>query len=262
MSLMVDKPIRLQPREPATPRRLDVLRSPKRIRATLGGETVVYSRDVLVLRGNHVLPVYFFPRAAVRDGALEPSGRRSLEEPGGEAIRFTVSAGSRHVEDAAWSFPEPADAALAPLRDRVAFRWSAMDQWFEEDEEVFVHARDPYTRIDALRSSSRVEVVFDGAIIADTTRAVLLFETHLPTRFYIPHDDIRMDRLVPSATLTRCPYKGEASYWSARRQDGTLVPDIAWEYREPVPELPKIKGLIAFYPDAVDAIRLDGQPAG
>lgn len=113
---------------------------------------------------------------------------------------------------------------------------------------------------DTLQSDSRVELIVDGHVIEDSTRAVLLFETHLPTRFYFPQADVRMDRLVSSPTTSRCPYKGVAFYWSVRRQDGTLLPDVAWEYREPVPEIPKIKNLLAFYPDAVDAIRLDGQP--
>jgi uncharacterized protein (DUF427 family) len=148
----------------------------------------------------------------------------------------------------------------ASIRFRmVAFNWKAVDQWFEEDEEIFVHPRDPYARIDTLQSSSHVQIWPDGEIVADSKRPVLLFETHLPTRYYIPPDDIRMDRLVASDSKSQCPYKGLASYWSANAPDGTLRKDVAWSYVEPLAEIPKIKGLIAFYPQAVDEIRLDGK---
>ena len=112
-----------------------------------------------------------------------------------------------------------------------------------------------------LHTSSHVQVWFDGDIIADSQRPVLLFETHLPTRFYLPAEDVRLDRLAASNSTTRCPYKGIASYWSGLLKDGSVRPDIAWSYRDPIDEMPKIKGLIAFYPQAVDRIHLDGQPA-
>ena len=242
-----------------TPRLVNVLQSPKRVRVMFGGETIADSRNVLVLRSNHFLPIYFFPRAAVRADVLKPSGSRGRHELGGEIVHLTLEAGGKRAEDAAWSFPAPDDPGLALLAGRIAFDWAAVDGWFEEDEEVFVHARDPYARIDTLHSTARVEVVLDGALIADTVRPVLLFETHLPTRFYIPKADVRLDRLVPSGTQTRCPYKGVASYWSAKRADGSELADVAWEYRDPVPEMPKIKDLLAFYPDRVDEIRLDGE---
>ena len=238
---------------------VNVLHSPKRVRVKFGGETVADSREVLVLRSNHALPVYFFPRAAVPTGVLQPSAHRGRHELGGEVVYQSLVAGGARAENAAWGVPNPPHPALDALRDRIAFDWNAVDQWFEEDEEVFVHARDPYARIDALRSTSRVEVRLDAEVIAASARPVLLFETHLPTRFYIPHADVRLDRLVPSQTQTRCPYKGIASYWSAQRADGSILPDVAWEYRDPIPEIPKIKGLIAFYPDRVDEIRLDGE---
>ena len=259
MTTTVPSGPRLQPREPHTPRIVNVLHSPKRVRVKFAGETVADSRQVLVLRSNHVLPVYYFPPHAVRQDLLQPSTHRGRDELGGDIVYRSLMVGSNHAENAAWSLPDPVHQTLAPLRDFIAFDWHAVDQWFEEDEEVFVHARDPYARIDTLHSTSHVEVWLDGATIADTRHPVLLFETHLPTRFYIPHSDVRLDRLIPSETQTRCPYKGIASYWSARRRDGSIVSDVAWEYRDPVPEIPKIRSLIAFYPDRVDEIRLDGE---
>lgn len=251
--------ITLQPREAATPHLVNVLRGPKRVRVRFAGRTVADSRDLLVLRANHFLPIYFFPADAVAQDVLKPSARRDTHAAGGERRFFDLSAGARTAPAGAWLLTAP-PADLAALEGRIAFEWNAVDQWFEEDEEVFVHARDPYARIDVLRSASRVEVWLDGEAIADSSRPVLLFETHLPTRYYLPHADVRLDRLVPSTTTTRCPYKGVATYWSAVLGDGTLKPDVAWSYQNPVVDMPKIKRLIAFYPQAVDRILLDGAP--
>jgi uncharacterized protein (DUF427 family) len=73
-----------------------------------------------------------------------------------------------------------------------------MDAWFEEDEEVFVHPRDPYHRIDVLRSSRRVKVVLAGETVGETVQPTLLFETGLPVRYYFPRIDLRMELFLPS----------------------------------------------------------------
>jgi uncharacterized protein (DUF427 family) len=250
----------LQPREATAPRLVNVLHSPKRIRVKFGGRTIADSRNVLVLRSNHFLPIYFFPPSSVDQSVLKPSTHREPHAVGGETTYWDIDSGDISAANAAWSFVSPPDENLSPLAGRIAFTWKSVDQWFEEEEEVFVHARDPYARIDVLQSSSHVQVWFDGDIIADSHRPVLLFETHLPTRFYLRPEDVRLDRLVSSNSTTRCPYKGIASYWSGLLKDGSVRPDIAWSYRDPIDEMPKIKGLIAFYPQAVDRIHLDGQP--
>ncbi|TGU89417.1 DUF427 domain-containing protein [Mesorhizobium sp. M00.F.Ca.ET.151.01.1.1] len=251
----------LQPREATAPRLVNVLHSPKRVRVKFGGRTIADSRNVLVLRSTHFLPIYFFPPSAVDPSVLKPSLHREPHAVGGETAYWDIDNGDKRAANAAWSFTAPPDENLAPLAGRIDFTWKSVDQWFEEEEEVFVHARDPYARIDVLQSSSHVEVWFDGEIIADSHRPVLLFETHLPTRFYLRPEDIRLERLTASGSTTRCPYKGIASYWSGLLGDGSVRPDIAWSYREPIDEVAKIKGLIAFYPQAVDRIHLDGQPA-
>jgi uncharacterized protein (DUF427 family) len=144
----------------------------------------------------------------------------------------------------------------------LAFKWNEMDAWYEEDEEVFVHARDPYKRIDALRSSRHVRVVVGGETVADTGRPMMLFETGMPVRYYIPEEDVRMDLLEPAAAVTGCPYKGTARYWSARVR-GQVFENIVWTYPDPIPECPGIKGLLCFYGERVDAVYVDGklQPA-
>jgi uncharacterized protein (DUF427 family) len=126
-----------------------------------------------------------------------------------------------------------------------------MDAWFEEDDEVFVHPRDPYHRVDVLNSSRHVKVTLGGELVAETRRPRLLFETSLPVRYYIPMLDVKMELLDPSDTISRCPYKGVAAYWSVRA-GGTVHPDLAWSYRSPIPECPKIENLIAFFNERVD----------
>ncbi len=126
-----------------------------------------------------------------------------------------------------------------------------MDAWYEEDDQVFVHPRDPNKRVDVLHSSRHVEVKLNGVVLADSHRPSLLFETGLPTRYDLPKADVRQDLLFPSETHTACPYKGVASYWSARLADNVFE-DVAWEYPHPIPECTKIEHLVCFYPEKVE----------
>jgi uncharacterized protein (DUF427 family) len=140
---------------------------------------------------------------------------------------------------------------IEELRDLIRLDWDAMDGWFEEDEEVYTHPRDPYTRVDILASSRRVRVELEGVVLAESTNARVLYETGLPPRWYLPKPDLRMDLLVPTDTVTHCPYKGQAQYWSVRVGD-RVVEDLAWSYRTPLPESQKIAGLVAFYTERID----------
>lgn len=145
-----------------------------------------------------------------------------------------------------------------PLADMVRFDWAALDAWFEEDEEIFVHPRDPYTRVDALRSTRRVRVELEGAVLADCSSPVMVFETGLPPRYYLNRTEIDFSLLVPSGTVTACPYKGRTSgYWSVR-VGGVVHPDLAWAYDFPTRQLLPIAGLVAFYNEKVDTF-VDGE---
>lgn len=237
---------------------VQVLPTPKRVRVVFAGIVVADSRDVLLQRGQGRLPVYYFPRKDVKPEFLQSSGDGTTDALGGRTEHFALVADERRVEAAAWTFPQPDDPALVLLADRIAFAWRAADAWFEEDEEVFVHARDPHVRIDTLPTSAHLQVILDGMVIADTRRAMMLVETNHPVRYYLPEADIRLDLLTFSPKTTSCPYKGVASYWSATI-DGQLHENIAWQYRDPIAEIPKIKGLISFYPEKVDAILRDGE---
>jgi uncharacterized protein (DUF427 family) len=225
------------------------------VRVRFAGEVVADSRRALLLRqygGTAQLPTYYFPQQDVRMDALVPGDVAD----GGEVAWRTVRVGDRAERNAAWIAVAP-PAPLAALAGHVSFSWGKMDAWFEEEEEIFVHARDPEKRVDVLPSSRHVRVVIGGETVADTRRPRLLFETSLPTRYYIPREDVRMDLLEPTGLRTRCPYKGIASYWTARA-GGRVAQNIVWSYPEPIPECPKIEGLLCFFNEHVDLF-VDGE---
>src|SRR5207237_100165 len=161
------------------------------VRAFFDGQPIADSKRVLLVFEPRRLPVYYFPTADVRMDLLRPSDYSSPD--GGESsamVRWTLAINGKTVDNVGWSYREP-DAARAPLRDHIAFYWAKLDTWFEEDEEVFVHPRDPHKRVDVMPSSRHVRVVVDGETVAETRRPHLLFETGLPTRYYIPRLDVR-----------------------------------------------------------------------
>jgi uncharacterized protein (DUF427 family) len=226
--------------------------SPRRIRARLGGETVVDSRHAKLLHEHGHLPIYYFPADEVRMDLLVPSEKHTRCPYKGEASYWSVHAGGKVAEDAVWSYPEPLEGA-PPLAGYLAFYWHTMDEWLEEDEQAIVHARDPYHRVDVLATSRRVRVALNGETLAETQRALALFETGLPTRWYIPRDDVRDDLLISSDTRTGCAYKGFASYWSIGEEE-----DLVWSYPDPRREVEPIRDYLAFFNERVD-IEVDGE---
>jgi uncharacterized protein (DUF427 family) len=225
----------------------------KRVRVIVGGETIADSRRVMMLHESGHQPVYYFPPDDVRAEFLEPSDRHTRCPKKGEASYWSVRVGDRVVQDGAWYYPD-GPIGLAGL---IAFYWNRMDHWLEEDEEVFVHPRDPYARVDLVRSDRHVRVSIEGELLAESRDAVALFETGLPPRWYLPLEDV-LAELAPSDTVTRCPYKGTASYYSVKRADGTLARDLVWYYPEPFAEVGRIAGLMCFFNEQVD-LELDGE---
>jgi uncharacterized protein (DUF427 family)/catechol 2,3-dioxygenase-like lactoylglutathione lyase family enzyme len=193
-------------------------------------------------------PAYYLPVADVRTELLVPTATVTHSPSRGDAHHFTVKVAGKEAKDAALRY---VDSPIEELRELIRLDWNAMDGWFEEDEEVYTHPRDPYTRVDILATSRRVRVELDGVVLAESTHARVLFETALPPRWYLPKTDLRMDLLVPTGTATHCPYKGQAQYWSVRLGD-CLVEDLAWSYRTTLPESQKIVGLVAFHNEEVD----------
>jgi uncharacterized protein (DUF427 family) len=229
--------------------------SPRWVRAVLNGTTVADSKRMMLLWEPKRLPVYCFPREDVRMDLLQPAGE--LPDPlKGATTRWTARVGDRVADDAAWT-AERSPEGCPDLSGYVVLSWRAMDTWYEEDDVVYVHPRDPYHRVDVMNSSRHVRVEMLGETIAETRRPRLLFETGLPTRYYIPRRDVRMDLLVPSDTVTECPYKGRATYYGVR-VGNRLARDLVWTYEFPILECGKIENLLCFYNERVDALHVDG----
>ncbi len=236
---------------------LDFIPTPKRVRVVAGGQIVADSRRAILLREVGQPPVYYFPQHDVRMELLEPTEHTTYSPHKGTASYWSIEADGRRYENAVWSYSNTREES-PEIEGYVAFDWDQMDAWFEEDEEIYVHARDPFTRVDAAPSSRHVRVVLGGETVAETHRPVLLFETGLPTRYYIPKLDTRLTWLRPSAHRTRCPYKGEAGYY-ALEIGGRRFDDIAWYYRYPTPAVAAIAGYVCFYNERVDALYVDGE---
>ncbi|ASQ99396.1 MULTISPECIES: DUF427 domain-containing protein [Streptomyces] len=228
---------------------------PRRIRGYVGGRLVfdtVRARYVWLWPG---YPQYCVPRDDIVEGALVDEDRSLTLKVGG-ARRQTLQLGSLTRPGAAWEWAEDAPSGIV---GHVTFRWEAIDAWFEEDEQVFVHPRSPYTRVDALRSGRGVRVELDGTVLADAPNSVMVVETGLPTRYYLDRVYLDWTRMEPTDTVTSCPYKGTTSgYWSVRTDTATY-PDLAWAYDFPTRQVSPIAGLVAFYNERVD-LYLDGRP--
>jgi uncharacterized protein (DUF427 family) len=217
--------------------------TPKRIRVEFGGETIADTTGARLLFETRHLPVYYVPESDVRMDLLTRTDHSTHCPVKGDAAYWTVTAGGRTAENAVWGYPEP----IAPwLKGYVSFYWDAMDAWYEEDEQVFGHPHDPYSRIDVLKSSRPVKVSVGGEVLAESTRAVFLFETGLPVRYYLPREDVRLGALKPSATTTHCAYKGEATYWAYGDED------IAWTYESPLREAEPVRGMVCFFNEKTD----------
>ena len=226
----------------------------KRIRGLLDGNTICDSTGVLYVWEVPAYPAYYVPLADVR-AKLCPTGETRHFPSRGDPIVHDVSVAGRVAPAAALVYDS--SSPVSALRNTVRFDWQAPGtEWLEEDEPVYTHPRDPYTRVDVLASSRHVRVEVDGVTVAESRSPRILFETGLPARFYLPMTDVRTDLLEPSETVTHCPYKGAATYWSLVL-DGSRYEDFAWCYRAPFPESQKIAGLVCFYNEKVD-LYVDG----
>jgi uncharacterized protein (DUF427 family) len=231
---------------------------PYRIRAIFEKETVVDAYKPYLLHESGRLPVYYFERDEVRTDLLESAERGDDDPHKGAPERWTLRVGDRAVPGAAWTHVGAPEEARF-LEGLIAVDWNAMDEWFCEDEQLYGHPRDPYSRIDVYRTSRHVRVLLDGELLAATTRSSVLYETGLPPRYYIPAEDVRTDLLEPSSKRTRCAYKGSASYWSVRVGD-ELVDDLVWTYPDPDDDAKQVRDLLCFFNERID-LELDGELA-
>ena len=236
--------------------RLELKPCAKRVRVKFGGETIIdTTRSILMLESTYI-PVYYFPWQDFKSEFADKTAHSSHCPFKGEASYWTLKVGGKTAENAVWGYEAPYDEAHQ-LAGMVALYWQPMDGWYEEDEEVFGHARDPNVRLDILNSSRPVRVEIGGMVIAESKRTRFLFETGLAPRHYIPREDVRMDLLTESERRTRCPYKGEAQYFSLS-SGGETIDDIAWSYAQPLPEATPITDYICFHKRQADGIYVDG----
>lgn len=192
----------------------------KRLRVYLADRLVADTRNgLLVWAPGRVVPTYAVPESDVV-AALEPKAASRSDDP---------------------------DLAGYLVLDFDAFGWR------EEDERIVAHPHDPFKRIDILASSRHVRIESDGRLLAESSRPLLLFETLLPVRYYLPRADVVVD-LRPSDTVTYCAYKGRASYFSVPEGPS----DLAWTYPAPLREAEPVRDRIAFFNEKVDVI-VDGE---
>lgn len=229
---------------------------PRRVRASYGGETVLDTRRGKLLHETGLLPQLYVPRQDVRFDMLEATDHTTHCPFKGDACYWSVRAGERAVENAVWAYPQPHETAPW-LHDYVAVYWDAMEAWFDEEEEVRGHLRDPYHRVDVRETSHHLRVLVDGEVVSETRRPKVLSETGLPNRYYVPPADVRHDLLESSATQTICPYKGVASYRTLRIGE-RRIEDAAWFYPEPLEDAIKIRDHLCFAPAKGVTIEIDG----
>lgn len=230
---------------------------PRRIRAVVAGHVVLDTTAALYVWESTHFPQYYVPSADI-DAAFLVDEDHEQKLSRGAARRHGLRVGD-DLRPAALRIYQ--DGAKLGLAGYARLEWDAVDAWYEEDEQVFVHPRDPYTRVDALRSTRRVRVELDGVVLAESNSPVMVFETGLPTRYYFNRTDVDFAHLRSSATVSACPYKGTTSgYWNVEL-GGDVHADLAWAYDFPTRQLLPIAGLIAFYNEKVDLF-VDGHQLG
>ena len=234
------------------PHRLLMTPFPRRVRALFGDAEVFDSSDGRFLHESNLLPVLYVPIDDVATDLLVRSDTTTHCPFKGDASYWSVTVGDRTAEDAVWGYEDPIESA-AWLAGRVAFFWERLDRWFDEDEEVFGHLRDPYHRVDVRRTDRTVHVAIAGVEVAVSGAASVLSETGLANRWYVPRHDVNLDLLEVSSTTTHCPYKGQSTYWSFTGSDaiGDRIEDVAWSYDHPFDGARRVAGRLSFDGDAV-----------
>jgi uncharacterized protein (DUF427 family) len=232
------------------PHKLLLVPLPRRVRAELGGEVVLDTEGAQLLYETGLRHQLYVPLGDVRADLLTRTDHHTHCPFKGDASYRTITVGDRTAENALWVYDEPLEPA-AWLGGLAGVYLDRLDRWLDEEEEVQAFP-DPYHRVDVRRTSRRVEVRARGELVATTERALLLSETALGNRFYLPREDVTAPLHGPTPTSTFCPYKGTASYWTLELPDGTRLDDAAWSYEAPFPESAPVQGLVSFWGDEVE----------
>jgi len=231
---------------------------PRRVRAELGGEVVLDTEGAHLLHETGLKPQLYVPLADVRADLLERTDLSTHCPFKGDASYRTIRAGERVAENALWVYDEPLEPA-AWLRGLAGCYLDRLDTWLDEDEVVDAF-RDPYHRVDVRRTSRPVEVRAGATTIAASRAALVLSETGLPNRYYLPRRDVRATLHGPAGTTTVCPYKGVASYFTVELDDGTRLEDAAWTYAQPLDGAAAIVDHLSFEGDGIEVVA--GAPQG
>jgi uncharacterized protein (DUF427 family) len=231
----------------------------RRVRVEFHGMVIADTQRAGLLYELRYTPRYYFPLEDVRTDLLIPSKKVTESWCKGRATYWDVAVGERTAPAAAWGYPELI-GGCPDISHMVSFVWDDMDHWYEEEEEVFVHPKDKYSRLEILESARHVDVTVDGVLVADTHRPMIAYEGQLVPRYYLPPLDVRRDVLIPSQTRTGCPYKGHASYYSVDVGAG-IHPDLVWSYVRPTLEASRIANYLCFFQEHCD-VRVDGEPVG
>ncbi len=219
----------------------------RRIRGEIGGETLLDTEGGMLLHETGLLPVLYVPEADLRADLLVATDHHTTCPFKGVASYRSIRLPDRTVENAVWSYPEPLPGC-PPIAGHAAVYGDRLDRWYEEDEEVIGHLRDPYHRVDVRPSRRRVRVALEGRPLAESSRPLLVFETGAPARAYLPREDVDLGLLEPSGTRTVSAYMGAAAHLSVRGA-GEAGRDVAWEYTHPLPEAARLAGHIGFATD-------------
>ena len=229
-----------------------------RIRAYFGGKPLADSSRALLVRESPFKMNYAFPQGDVQMSFLTKLDKEPESPSKGRILSYHIDDGSgSRAEKSAYAYPDLKEGR-PNLRGYILLNWNAMDSWYEEEEEMLGHPRDPFTRIDVRKSSKHVVVKFNDTVIADSSNPRILLETGLPIRYYIPESDIHWDYLVPIEKTTVCPYKGKSKYWSIQVK-GEEAPETAWAYPEPLQDAERVKGTVCFYQEKL-SVYVDDQP--
>jgi uncharacterized protein (DUF427 family) len=219
---------------------------PRRMRAELAGRTVLDTVRGHLLHESNIPPRLYVPLDDFDQALLERTDHTTHCPFKGDAVYYTVRAGDEVRPNAVWAYPDPNPDApwLAPF---ASLYWDQADAWYEEDERVAM-LRDPFHRVDTRKSSGLVQVTAAGGEeVARSERPVVVYETGLPGRLYLPREDVTAE-LVPSERRAACPYKGVASYVSVRMGD-RVIEDAGWSYEQPLPEAREVAGMVSFLHD-------------
>lgn len=228
------------------------------IRAVIGNETIADSKRAMLMIESQTELDYYFPPEDIRLELFEESDDAETSDERGKRKFWDLTLGDLKIEKAAWTY-EPKHSR-PDFNGYIAIGWKGIEHWYEEEEEIYDEPRNPYYRVDTIQSSRHVEVLVDGVKLADTKNAYMVFETYLPTRFYIPKEDVSMEYMTPTEKETVCPYKGFASYYNVTVNEN-MYENIVWSYFDPIPEAPKLKNTLSFWTEKDKRIQIfvDGE---